>query len=222
MTKYPKIDTLFERGDDHKVDPTRLRLPEFAAVRFWMIEEKIDGTNVRISWDGAEVRFGGRTDNAQMPAPLFEHLLRAFQPYILAFAFPHITDPFIDSSVTLFGEGYGPTIQKGGGKYRLYSPSFRLFDVLYGRLWLTRRAVADVAVKLGVRKAPVVECENMVWNGFEFITEQVKEGFDSLVAKEDGGTGCKVEGVVARSEPLLLDRMGRRVMWKLKTKDFPR
>ena len=29
-----------------------------------------------------------------------------------------------------------------------------------------------------------------------------------------------MEGIVARTEPLLLDRRGNRVMWKLKTKDF--
>src|SRR3972149_6496013 len=47
--EYPKIDTLFERGEDFKVDVTRIRRPEFEIPQRWLVTEKGDGNNVRVS-----------------------------------------------------------------------------------------------------------------------------------------------------------------------------
>lgn len=44
----------------------------------WIFTEKVDGTNVRVHWDGHKVSFGGRTDNTQMPMPLVERLQKVF------------------------------------------------------------------------------------------------------------------------------------------------
>ena len=226
--KYGKIETLYVRDEEtFKVMEGFYRRPEFAHIRTWHLTEKIDGTNVRVHWrPNAEggiggggghsaVSFGGRTDNAQMPLFLLDHLVETFTSAGFEYAFPEG-----DAQVTLYGEGYGGKIQKGGN-YRK-DASFRLFDVLvhgcgnHRAIWLKPEDVLDVANKFGIATAPVV--------GFLETAEAVKlvrNGFYSKVTVLDGGVrDWMAEGVVARAPCGLLNRLGGRVMWKLKTKDF--
>ena len=96
MTTYPKIETLFNRfpkghPQAFKVDTTQVRCPEFAAIRSWIITEKIDGTNIRVRYEPptGRVSFYGRTDRAQLPTFLSAHLAKTFRTNPgLAAAFP--------------------------------------------------------------------------------------------------------------------------------------
>lgn len=100
--------------------------PEFGSINRWMIDEKVDGTNVRIFWqpdDPFSPSFGGRTNNAQMPTSLLQHLQHTFTREKMQKQFPDV------HKVILFGEGYGPKIQAVGGRYRK-DVSFILFDVV--------------------------------------------------------------------------------------------
>ena len=213
MMDYPKIETLYDRDEKtHKVRPDRLRCPEFSLISRWHVTEKLDGTNIRVhlASDGAVI-YGGRTDNAQLHAPLVAWLQTYLSPQMVSSAF----DP--GTKAILFGEGYGAGIQRGGG-YRPAS-AFRLFDVLVfpgeTRWWLNWPNVEDVAAKLGILTVPVL--------GRDVSTDEARSMVrgPSTAAKEDGGTGCEREGIVARTEPILLLRDGtRRLMWKLKGRDF--
>lgn len=212
--KYPKIETLFERDPQtFKVVPGQFRRPEFRSVSGWCVTEKVDGTNVRVMFertpDQTRVHLGGRTDNAQMPTFLLDYLMLAFPRS----AFEQAFDADVER-VVLFGEGYGPRIQKGGGSYRS-TVGFRLFDVLVGDLWLTTESVSDVAKKFGVPSVPIIG-----YLTTETAVELARTGYGSIVAEQDGGPGRQIEGIVARSCPLMLDRLGRRIVWKLKAKDF--
>lgn len=218
MIEYPKIETLYDRDEKtKKVIPGRLRLPEFAAVCRWRVTEKIDGTNIRIGLNAdGTVNIGGRTDAAQIPTPLLSYLLATFTPDKLRAAFPDGAD------FTLFGEGYGPKIQNGGG----YSatPRYRLFDVRVGDWWLEWENIKDVAHKVGVETVSMVNAtdEPVITSLPESVGELVDLcGEQSWVARLDGGMGYRPEGVVAQSAPMLFTRRGDRVMWKLKFKDFP-
>lgn len=51
---------------------------EFCKDLTWQFTEKVDGTNIRVYWDGHRVEFGGRTENAQIPAPLVNKLNELF------------------------------------------------------------------------------------------------------------------------------------------------
>ena len=208
MIEYPKIETVFVRDEQtRRVLPDQLRLPEFGAVRSWAVSEKIDGTNIRVGREGGTVRITGRTDNAQFSGPAMDYLRSVFTVDGLAH--------FADDDFVVFGELYGPKIQKGGG----YAPGLRvrLFDVLVGHWWLKRDDVAGVAVALGIAAAPELGFIEDIPRTPESLAALV---YASRVAAEDGGTGTKAEGVVCRSEPLLLTRGGGRVMWKLKFRDF--
>ena len=49
--QYPKIETVWDRDEKtFRVKPGELRWPEFAALRFWHVTEKIDGCNGRFAW----------------------------------------------------------------------------------------------------------------------------------------------------------------------------
>ena len=212
MTEYPKIETLYDRDErTHKVIPGKIRMPEFELVSRWLVTEKIDGTNIRVHLKHGEVMYGGRTDAAQLHASLVEWLRTQLPAEKVRAAF----DPGVEA--ILFGEGYGPKIQKGGGLYRS-DVSFRLFDVLVVTpdrdWWLTFPNVSDVAAKLEIETVPVLGASLT----FEEAIALVRR--PSLVARTDGGAGCDQEGIVCRTDPLLFTRRGDRVMWKLKARDF--
>ena len=218
MITYPKIETLYVRDMvKHKVLVDELRMPEFGLVKEWYLTEKIDGTNVRVNLDrSGSVIFGGRTDEAMMHVSLMQYLSETFSPEKMQAAFADRGD----ADATLFGEGYGPKIQKGGGLYR-NTVSFRLFDVRVGQLWLEPDNINAVATTLGVSSVTYVGTyANWLPSRFDDLKHVFRDTGMSYTAVEDGGRGLQAEGVVARTVPLLLDRRGNRVMWKLKFRDF--
>lgn len=217
MTKYHKIDTLFKRDPANKHKTLLMgeySRPEFEYLKdnHWEFTEKVDGTNIRVIWNPVEkkVTFGGKTDNAQIPAYLITVLNDKFSS-------EQFTEHFdADSSVILYGEGYGAKIQKGGGNYYPDGVDFVLFDVKVGDVWLERPNVDDIATKLGVPIIPVVG-----WGSLKAAVELIQEkALESEVAKWRYQTRL-AEGIVMRPTAGLSDRLGRRIITKLKFKDFP-
>jgi ATP-dependent RNA circularization protein (DNA/RNA ligase family) len=208
FAEYHKIETLFERDKfTFVVDPLKLKSTVLGTIREWDVTEKIDGTNIRVMLSElGEVSFGGRTNAAHIPADLIQHLIRTFQQDKLKSVL------WIDEAPTqviLFGEGFGPGIQKGGSLYRS-NKSFILFDVLVaGRWWLDRQAVDDVATKLGIDVVPYLGRMTL-----DEIVELVRIPFPSKL-----GTAT-AEGVVARPIETIYDKRMERIIIKLKTKDF--
>jgi len=208
MKTYHKIKTLWKR---ESAKPCNMivggyALPEFELLKEldWVATEKIDGTNIRIMWDGDKVRLGGKTDSAQLPMPLLEKLNELFTGESNEQVFEQTFDC---GEVCLYGEGFGAKIQKGGGNYG--DPNFVLFDVKVGDFWLQREDIEDIANKLGIKVVPIV------FTGFlEDIANFVAEGFNSQWGN------FKAEGVVAKPKVELLNRRGERIITKLKHKDF--
>ena len=206
--KYPKINTIWKRDAKNKGrilegDYSRI---EFAAIKKWNITEKIDGTNIRVIYKNGIVSFGGRTDNAQIPAQLYEYLQRTFP-------LPLMKELFGDDEkqdVVLFGEGYGPKIQKGGGLYR-DDVGFILFDAYIGRWWVLRDSIEDIALDIGIDCVPLIGTM-----GIDEAVKYVQSKPNSLIAKKPK----LMEGVVAKSYPFMLFRNGDPLMWKLKARDY--
>ena len=71
MLEYNKIETVFNRdtnGTKKLIEGSfRNETVEFLKDNIWTFTEKIDGTNIRVHWDGHKVEFGGRTDKADIP-----------------------------------------------------------------------------------------------------------------------------------------------------------
>lgn len=128
MKEYPKIETVFERSVDgsKKLIEGKFRneTVHFLSDNPWVFTEKIDGTNIRIYWDGHKVTFGGRTDRANIPTDLVNYLNETFDTLEAEELFEQ---KFGDAEVILFGEGYGPKIQKGEPIEKMFLSSFLMF-----------------------------------------------------------------------------------------------
>lgn len=207
MKEYHKIQTVFLRdpATNHKtLLEGQYALPEFEylANNQWVFTEKVDGTNIRVMFDD-RVTFGGKTDNASIPAKLLPRLQELFTP-------ERMTSVFTSShgQVCLYGEGYGAGIQNGG----VYRPDqdFVLFDVNVSGWWLKREDVEDVAFKLGLDIVPTVGEGNLA-DMVSLVRNQI---FWSR------WNNAAPEGLVARPKIELFTRSGDRVITKLKFKDF--
>lgn len=205
-TTYQKIPGPFKRDPETNRLTREWSSPEIEALvdTEWIFTEKIDGTNIRVIWDGYAVSFGGRTDNAQIPPRLLEHLENRFGGPEREQLFEQ---KFGATPAVLYGEGFGEKIQGGGA----YGPvSFSMFDVRVDGIWLQRENVLDVASYFGVATPPLL--------GFGTLRDAVEHVEDCGLASalRDG----MAEGAVGVTSTGLLNRRGERVMVKVKVRDL--
>ena len=211
MKEYHKIQTVFKRDEKTKhIIEGDYTLPEVEFLKdvTWVFTEKVDGTNIRVMWNGSSVVFGGKTEDAQIPVYLLYKLQELFEGTIKK-------QIFIDSfgiepvEVCLYGEGYGAKIQKAGASYIPDGVDFVLFDVKIGDLWLERENVVDIAKKFGIKVVPIIGEGTLT----EAI-EMVRKGFNSVWGD------FVAEGIVARPKVELRNRRGERIIMKIKNRDF--
>lgn len=217
MKQYHKIQTIFKRdmSNKGKIIESEFALPEFEYLKNneWIFAEKVDGTNIRVMWNGKDVIFGGKTDNAQMPVFLLYKLQELFEgtarKELLKKTFTDPKTGEVMTEVCLYGEGYGAKIQKGGGNYIPEGVDFVLFDIKIGHWWLQRKDIEDIAQKLGIKIVPIIGEGTL-----KEMIEKVKGGFKSQWGD------FEAEGIVAKPKIELQNRAGHRVITKLKQKDF--
>lgn len=207
MDKYPSIKTVYLRDPDNNYKTLlkgQFARPEFEYLvcNVWEFTEKIDGTNIRVIWDCVNVLFAGRTNNAQIPPFLLVKLAEMFSNDMFRELYP-------ETSMVLYGEGYGAKIQKGGGNYISDGVSFILFDVLIDGLWLERKNVQDIANHLRIDTAPVVG-QGSLYDAIKIV----QNGFNSHIGTQ------LAEGLVMRPVVELATRSGHRIITKIKHKDF--
>jgi len=211
MNTYQKINTIFKRDMANKgklIEGQFSELEiEYIKDNEWVFTEKVDGTNIRIMWDGNEVKYGGKTDNAQLQMDLVENLHKMFDSKIELFKETFIPPKEQEVAVCFYGEGYGAGIQKGGC-YR-QEKSFVLFDIKIGHLWLNRENVEDIAEKFGIDIVPIIGSGTI-----KDMVDMVKKGFNSQWGD------FIAEGIVARPKTELRTRRGDRIITKIKYKDF--
>lgn len=177
----------------------------YLANNEWEFTEKIDGTNIRVNWDGYRVSFQGRTDKADVPKPLMEVLVEMFGTKEAEEMFEQL---FQRKEVTLLGEGYGEKIQKVGKEYRS-GHSFILFDVRVGEYWLGRTAVEEIAKAFNCEVVPII-LTGTIMDAVNYI---------KTFPKSTIGT-ANMEGVVGRTSTTVLNKHGERVIVKVKCCDF--
>lgn len=243
---YQKINTIFMRDAKNVIMPYEaFTEPEFEYLRGlkWRAEEKVDGTNIRIEvtkeqiWDDPmnpctligvrfNVRIAGKTDNAQIPKNLLKHMQEKYfdcqvlealglKRHILVEEWPdHKWNSYDDipNIYTIYGEGYGEGIQSGGW-YIKGGNEFIVFDVKVNDIYLKTDARDEIAAKLGAPVVPLI--------GYFTLDEAidfVRKGFRSHVAQNPDAK--MAEGLVLRTDLGLRNRMGKRLIVKIKYEDF--
>ncbi len=233
---YQKINTIFKRDENNIIMPyEEFSLPELNWLRHCKFDatEKIDGTNIRIEvvpMQGEdfeitfEVVYKGKTDNANIPKHL-EIFLKETYPedkVLNALGLPKVITQDVMTEknwssfetipmYTIYGEGYGVKIQKGGN-YIKNGVGFIVFDVKVNDMYLLKESMEDIAYKLG---APVVPYMGQftVDEAIEFV----KKGFKSTIAENPD---YDAEGLVLKCPDGLRTRRGERIIFKIKTCDF--
>ena len=201
LKEYHKIETLFERDEKTKKlveGKYRNEAIKYLKDNKWQFTEKIDGTNIRIYWDGHKVSFFGRTDKAQIPAELTNRLIELFGGETNEQLFEQ---KFGETEVILFGEGYGEKIQNGG-LYRK-GQDFILFDVMIADNYQPRESVEDIAKYFGIDIVPII------------LEGTLQEAVNYVKSKPKSSIGiADSEGVVGRPVIELQDRCGKRIIVK--------
>lgn len=216
MKLYHKIQSIYYRDPENNYKTFiegKFTVDAFGMLKNlpWEFTEKVDGTNIRIGWDDVEgkVSLGGRSDNAQLPGQLRIYMEEYFTP-------DRMTDGLM-GPVTLIGEGYGGKIQKGSG----YRPdqAFILFDVFVEPteehplgIFLSRSMVNDIACELGIPVIPVIHTGPLL-DGVGLVK-------DSVYSEVAQTSEYILEGVVARPVVEMYDRLNRRIITKIKVKDY--
>ena len=244
---YQKINTIFMRDAKNVIMPYEPFVePEFEYLRGlkWRAEEKIDGMNMRIEVTKEEVldyimdpsvlkgvkfniRIAGKTDNAQIPKNLLKHMqdkytnekilgalgLKEFIP-VSEWKSNYNWDDYskIPAIYTIYGEGYGEGIQSGGW-YIKGGNEFIVFDVKVNDIYLKTEARDEIATKLG---APIVPFKG--YFTLDEAIDYVRKGFRSVVAESPEVK--MAEGLVLRTDLGLRNRMGNRLIVKIKYEDF--
>ena len=206
---YHKIETLYNRdmeGSKRLIEGDyRNETIKFLKDMPWQFTEKIDGTNIRIMWDGHKITYGGRTERANIPAHLMNKLLELFGNEETEQLFEQI---FGEKEVIFFGEGYGAKIQGCGGLYRS-DVSFILFDVMINGNYQPREMVETAAKQFNLEIVPII-FEGTLDEGVAYVRTKPK----STIGK------APMEGLVGRPKVELQDRCGNRLIVKIKVKDF--
>lgn len=208
MKEYEKIETVFKRDVEGSkkliIGDYRNETVEYLKDNEWEFTEKIDGTNIRIMWDGHNITIGGRTERSNIPTHLLNYLNDKFMN---AEAEELFEQTFGDKEVILFGEGYGYKIQNGGD-YR-DDVSFILFDVLVGDNYQSREWVVETARMFDIEVVPLI------------MRGTIEDGIGYVMGHHKSSIGnAWMEGLVGKPGVELKDRCGKRVIVKIKWEDF--
>jgi len=214
MIEYVKIPVANSRAEDGSkkllegkyIDETIEYLKDLPFL--W--QEKIDGTNTSIDWDGHKIEFHGRTEAASIQSNLINALMERFKNQETEELFEQ---KFGEKHFILYMEGFGEKVHTNGsnGNYLKSGVDFALFDVyaVDSHCWLKRDAVHDIATTFGLRE-PEYIFKGTVEDAIQYV---------KLKPKSKIGT-ADMEGVVGRPLLELQDRMGRRIIVKVKVRDY--
>lgn len=205
MEKYQKIETLYTFDNESKKFKKIFYNPIVKYLKDceWYGTEKIDGTNVRILWNGHGFEFGGRTDEADLPKALRTLLANTFN-YDMEVLFEQ---KFADKEVMLFMEGYAGKIQNGAyqGPENIIG-----FDIMIGGIYLDKNTSKQIFNELGLEFVPVLK-----FNNLQECIDYVYQNKQSIIQPQS-----KIEGLVCYPTQRIYDHMGNRIIVKIKNKDL--
>ncbi len=213
FTKYGKFSSPFKK-DEKFLNTTEMaqQLPNGE----WIITEKIDGTNIRIiltkpEEGKREIHIASRKLILNKDDKGSKSYLDCIKEVNLHKIEEYFKD--VDSTVIIYGEGYGAGVQKGG----IYSSikNFRVFDIRIGEAYQDFKYVKKVCIDNQLNIVPIIDTIKTIT--YEECINRLKSNNETLIKE---GTGGKLEGIVYKFEPVLLNKYKERLIFKAKFKDF--
>lgn len=211
-----------------KIDGTNIRIEVYRQYLY--------DTNNNVIGVSFSVDYRGKTDDANMPKHLDEYLRTTYPLEKVLFSLNlketimlgefqehgwgtlnektevFTPDPTrVPEIYTIYGEGYGMKIQKGGN-YIPDGVGFIVFDVKVNNIYLLREDRDEIATKLGAQIVPYMG-QFTIDEAIEFV----RKGFKSTIAHNKD---YDAEGLVLTTPLGLKDRQGRRIIFKVKTCDW--
>ena len=220
-----------------KIDGTNMRI-EVSKEPIWNGGNPDTVIGVRFN-----VEYKGKTDNAQIPPKMLKFMQDNF-PEDKVLAALGLKKEILESEwvdhkwtyddgetpnyeaipnlYTIYGEGYGLGIQKGGN-YIKDGVDFRVFDVKVtckyhkgnmkvDEIYLNTDARNEIANKLGAYIVP--------FYGYLTIDEAIEVVRKGIITGMWANPNLVEEGLVLRTDCGLLNRQGKRLIVKIKTEDF--
>lgn len=210
MKTYQKIANIYKWDAKYK-NIVGINQP-FEALKDikWLGTEKIDGTNVRIYWDGHDITWHGHTEKSTLPENLKAFLAEKFGAKEMEYVFEQM---FGDKEVYIFGEGYGYKIQTNGDKYTQDKTcNFIIFDINVDGWDLKRENIIDIAKNLDCQVVPVV---------FEGTLIEAEQFVASHPMSTLNGGLHEMEGIVIQPcDVQLYDNKGNLIKGKVKYQDL--
>lgn len=189
MKEYHKFETLFKLKDNQ-----------------WIFTEKIDGTSLRIYWDGHKLRYGSRTNNAQFSKDQIEFIEERLTNENIETIFEQ---KFQDVEVYVFGELFGVKIQNGGLYTNGKGLDFKVFDIEIDGVTLTYDSMTKLANELNYQYVPLV-----IIGTIDCAINYVLTHYTSTFSN------AELEGLVGKPIGDFRDRLGKRIVVKIKRKDL--
>lgn len=208
MREYHKIETLFKFDNSIKKFTNEFynQNVEILKNHLWVFTEKVDGVNFRVCWDGHKLTYAGRTDRAMFSDEQIDFIKDHLVNEEKEIMFEQI---FRETEVIVFGELYGNKIQNGG----LYTDgkglAFKVFDVLINDIYLTYESTKILCEQLNYDIVPIV-LEGTINDGINYV----KNNNISTFSK------ANLEGLVGKPVGDLRDRLGKRIIVKIKKRDL--
>ena len=185
------------------------RTQELAYIRnsTWSIKRKLDGENIRIYWDGEQALWNGKSNKFQCSAEFQDYMNSTFIEEIFEEKFGR------EKEVYIYGEKMGPKTQ--GNELGLDKDEVIIFDVEINGTFLGEEGIRDVAGYFGTRSVydfmdlgPSTDI-NLMSTSLEAI-------IDDVATNEFGDW----EGVVCSPTVNIKDHNGKRIIVKIKNKDY--
>lgn len=205
MKEYQKIETLYKFDSTIKKFRKIFYNPivEYLKDCKWYGTEKVDGTNVRIGWDGHKFEFAGRTNEGDLPKALRILLADVFNADMEVL----FEQKFGQKEVILFMEGYAGKIQNG-----TYSGDEKIigYDIIIENIYLDKQVSKELFGEMGLPFVPVLEFANL-----QECIDYVYNHTQSIIQPES-----KIEGLVCFPATRIYDHMGNRIIVKIKKRDL--
>lgn len=204
---YEKIKNVLSFGSIKDKTITFTEEYKYLKNLMYYATEKLDGTNIRLYYDGYNTTIHGRTEKSELPKGFSEKFSKLYDLEIIN---SKLEELFGDKEVVIYGEGIGEKIQADGEKYVKDGIDFVVFDILVNGTFLDRENCLDIANKLGLKIVAEVMCGTL-----PEIIEYVRKNPKSIYNEKHD-----MEGVVCKPIIPLYFKDKTRVCFKIKYQDF--